>query len=444
MTLWVNIRVFFLREKEGKRLFYASLKDMTELKKDTVVPEHIEHELEDLTDKQRDHMEKYFGNIPSPFGVGQPVVNEDGKVIDYKINYANKAMSRMCGGNMERLRALILKFFEDRIDEFLDASYRAAYNGEKVGLHMYSKVSKRYFDVNIYQYQYGYACCMMQDVTLSHIYESVAGNIMESFREVYFLQLQDNYCSMVYPDESNLLNRGNYEEVISRKFESGKICAYDEAGVREFLSLDNIKKMLRKRDSIEYKYKRSVEPVGEEWCITTITVSERVDGVPKTATVTVRSIESLMREKESKRHQNMAKMLETMSDGFFIYMAEDDERLLYANPLVLHLFGCKNSTEFKELTNNTFTGLVHPEDLNRVEREIHSQVKESDRNMDYIRYRIIRKDGSIRWIDDVGHLETSEYIDGPKMFYVFISDVTDSITEAEKNALINESKYYNK
>ena len=83
------------------------------------------------------------------------------------------------------------------------------------------------------------------------------------------------------------------------------------------------------------------------------------------------------------------------------------------------------------------------EDLKRVQWEIHSQVKESDRNMDYIRYRIIRKDGEVRWIDDVGHLETSAYIDGPKMFYVFILDVTDEMTEAEKEYLIAESKRFN-
>ena len=64
--------------------------------------------------------------------------------------------------------------------------------------------------------------------------------------------------------------------------------------------------------------------------------------------------------------------------------------------------------------------------------------------MDFIRYRIIRKDGEVRWIDDVGHLETSEYIDGPKMFYVFILDVTDEMTEAEKEYLIAESARFNK
>ena len=42
--------------------------------------------------------------------------------------------------------------------------------------------------------------------------------------------------------------------------------------------------------------------------------------------------------------------------------------------------------------------MVHPDDIKRVESGIDRQIKTSDNNMDYIKYRIIRKDGSIRWI----------------------------------------------
>ena len=444
VTLWVNVKVFFLREKDGHKLYYASLMDMTNVKADTVVTASIKNTIENLDEKQRAQMEQYYGNLPCPFGIGQPVLDENNQVVDFIINYANAELSRMSGGDSERLHILIVKLFEDRIIEYFKAIYEAAYEGKTTNLHIYSTISNKYFDVTVYQYQYGYACCMMQDETHMHIYQKVSNNIMESFREVYFISLQDNYCRMVFPDEENMLNRGNYEEVINRHFDSGQISLYDEKGVREFLSLDNLNKVLRKKDSVEYKYKRRVPDGGMEWCITTFTVAERKDGIPKTATMTIRSIESIMREKESNKRKNMAAMLETMSDGFFIYMADGDEHLVYANPRVVDLFGCKTSTEFKALTSNTFPGLVHPEDINRVEWEIKSQVKENDRNMDYIRYRIIRKDGEIRWIDDVGHLETSEYIDGPRMFYVFIQDVTDEMTEAEKEYLIAESKRFNK
>ena len=444
VTLWVNIKIFFLREKEGHKIFYASLTDMTDVKADTVLPETLEFGLEKLTMRQRMHMEKYYGNLPFLFGIGQPVLDENKKTIDYIINYANKEMTRMCGGNIDRLKYLGTSLFQDRLEEFLEGAYNAAYKNKKTELHIYSKISNRYFDINLYPYQKGYACCMMQDVTHSHMYQSISGSIMESFREVYFLQLQDNYCRMLYPSENDLLNRGDYEEVVSRHFESGKIRPHDEINVRNFLNLDNIKKELRQNDSIEYKYKRSVEPAGEEWCQVTVSVSEREDGVPKTATIIIRSIEALMREREDTKRQSMAQVLATMSDGFFVYNAAHDESIVFANPPVIRMFGCKDIYDFREHVNKSFRGLVYEEDVNRVEWEIEQQQKSSDRNLDFIRYRIKRKDGEIRWIEDVGYLETSNNEEVPEMFYVFVWDITDTLTNAQKEKLIRESEHFNK
>ena len=443
-VLWVNIKIFFLREKDGHKIFYASMLDMTDVRAKISVPEEIEFKIEGLTKKQLEHMERYYGNLPCAFGVGQPILNEAGKAVDYTINYANKELSRMSGGDLERLKYLMATLFKGREEEFLDAAYRAAYKGEASDLHVYSTVSNQYYDVSMYQYQDGYVCCMMQDVTHSHMYESISSNIMKSFREVYFLQLQDNYCRMLYPDEKDLLNRGVYEEVVNRHFETGKIRPYDEANVREFLALENIKKELRDKDSIEYKYKRSIEPVGEEWCLVTISVSERKAGIPKTATITIRSIEVIMREREDEKRQKIAQMLANMSDGFFVYNAAHDEKIVFANPPVIRMFGCKNIYDFREHVDHSFKGFVYEEDLKRVEWEIVQQQKSSDRNLDFIRYRIKRKDGEIRWIEDVGYLETSSNEEVPEMFYVFVWDITDTITEAQKTKLIRESESFNK
>lgn len=443
-TLWVNIRVFFLREKDGHKLFYASLIDMTNVKAETIVSGTLACELEELTDNQREHMEKYYGNLPCAFGVGKPILSTEGKPVDYMINYANREMARMSGGDLTRLKYLITRLFQEKKEEFLDAVYRAAYHGERINLHVYSNVSNRYFDIYIYQYQHGYACCMMQDVTHSHMYASISGNIMKSFKEVYFVHLQDNYCRMLYPDANNLLNRGNYEEVISRHFETGKIRAYDEKNVRHFFSVHNLIKELQNKNYVEYKYKRSVEPAGEEWCMATVAVSERVNGIPKTATIIIRSIEALMREREDIKRQNMAQVLATMSDGFFVYNAAQDEKMIFANLPVIKMFGCKDISEFNKHINESFRGFVYEEDVNRVEWEIAEQQKSSDRNLDFIRYRIKRKDGEIRWVEDVGYLETSVNEDIPEMFYVFVWDITDSMPEVQKNKLILESIHFNK
>ena len=444
-VLWVYMRVFFLREKEGHKLFYASLTDMTTMESKTYdTLDAVEVEIEELTDKQRAHIEKYYGNLPGGYGIGKVLLDETGKPVDYEIAYANKELSRLSGGSVERLRYMMTRIFADRQEEFLDKAYQAAYLGKRTEMHVYSKITSRYLDVTMYQYQNGYASCMLQDVTHSHIYEKALGNVMLSFREVYFLHLQDNYCRMIYPDDNHMLERGNYEEVVSRHFSTGKILPQDEANVRKFLSLENLKRALKKQDEIEYKYRRSVKPTGEEWCMTTVAVSERqADGTPKTATITIRSIEALMREKEDHKRQHMAAMMTNMSDGFFVYQADKEERILYANPPVLKMFGCKTMDEFREHVRGSFQGIVHPEDLKRVQWEIREQVKHSDTNMDFIRYRIIRKDGEVRWIDDCGHLEDVENGSTEKLFYVFVSDITDTMTDAQKQKLVTQSKHFN-
>ena len=50
---------------------------------------------------------------------------------------------------------------------------------------------------------------------------------------------------------------------------------------------------------------------------------------------------------------------------------------------------------------------MHPDDRERVLREIREQVAE--RNDDHVRYRILRADGEVRWVEDWGHLAASAH-----------------------------------
>ncbi|MDE6775577.1 MAG: hypothetical protein K2J37_04715, partial [Ruminococcus sp.] len=51
--------------------------------------------------------------------------------------------------------------------------------------------------------------------------------------------------------------------------------------------------------------------------------------------------------------------------------------LLYINSAVLRIFGCDTEEEFRSLTGYTFKGMVHPEDLDEVEKSIQSQIADS-------------------------------------------------------------------
>ncbi len=84
---------------------------------------------------------------------------------------------------------------------------------------------------------------------------------------------------------------------------------------------------------------------------------------------------------------------------------------------------CDTYEEFQELTGNSFQGIVYPDDLEEVERSIWEQVSHSKYDLDYVEYRIVRKDGSIRWLEDYGHFVRSESLGD--IFYVFVGDATE-------------------
>ncbi|MBP5761930.1 MAG: hypothetical protein J6W48_03045, partial [Lachnospiraceae bacterium] len=55
--------------------------------------------------------------------------------------------------------------------------------------------------------------------------------------------------------------------------------------------------------------------------------------------------------------------------GFFIYEAEGEESILYAEPNVIRLYGCETFEEFYEHIGGTFKGMVHPDDVHKVQNQ---------------------------------------------------------------------------
>ena len=118
-----------------------------------------------------------------------------------------------------------------------------------------------------------------------------------------------------------------------------------------------------------------------------------------------------------------------MPGGFFIYKVEAPEELIYANQAVFDIFGCDGLEDFKELTGFTFKGMLHPDDYEEVSQSIVEQIDTGEDNLDYVEYRIIRKDGTIRWVDDYGHYTDTDAYGG--IYYVFISDITSKRQQQE-------------
>ena len=148
-----------------------------------------------------------------------------------------------------------------------------------------------------------------------------------------------------------------------------------------------------------------------------------------------RNIENLMEECEKDAEsllmdsQNIRtvyeviKFMDEMPGGFLIYRANEAEDIVYANKALLRIFQCSTLKEFREMTGNSFRGLVYLEDLDEIEESIKEQIAASQYDLDYVEYRIVRRDGEIRWIEDYGHFIRSETVGD--IFYVFLGDATE-------------------
>ena len=122
-----------------------------------------------------------------------------------------------------------------------------------------------------------------------------------------------------------------------------------------------------------------------------------------------------------------------MPGGFFIYKAVGDGEVIYANDATVSLFGCEDYEDFKTYTGNTFKGMLHPDDYENVTNSVDDQIRATGNNLDHVEYRIIRKDGAVRWMDDYGHYTETDNYGG--IYYVFIADITEQHDLEERNDL---------
>lgn len=168
--------------------------------------------------------------------------------------------------------------------------------------------------------------------------------------------------------------------------------------------------------------------------------SNNIDASQLTGNNISDKVSSILEPQNMQTAYETIRFMEEMPGGFLIYHADGDEQIIYANKALIRIFQCTTLKEFRKLTNNSFKGIVYYEDLEEVEQSIKEQVKASHYDLDYVEYRIMCKDGSLRWIEDYGHFIYSKSVGG--IFYVFITDATDKRRKhlAEKASILDEKK----
>ncbi|HKX30960.1 MAG TPA: ATP-binding protein [Blastocatellia bacterium] len=131
--------------------------------------------------------------------------------------------------------------------------------------------------------------------------------------------------------------------------------------------------------------------------------------------------EAAMRESEERFRQ----FAENIADVFWIGDLVS-RRAIYVSPVYEKLWGRSSQAVYEDL--KSWLETVHPEDRRRVEKAFH-QIKKTGSFSE--EYRIIRPDGTVRWIRDRGfslHKEQGKVV----RFASIAEDITDAMNERQQ------------
>ena len=128
----------------------------------------------------------------------------------------------------------------------------------------------------------------------------------------------------------------------------------------------------------------------------------------------------MLLQKRTQLSFQLADIVSGIPGAVLVYKADGREEILFANEQLYDLFECDSMEDLLSFSGDSFRNIVHPDDLDRVEKEIWQQIAVNKNGLDYVSYRIITKTGRIKNIEDLGHLvHTQKYGD---IFYVLLYD----------------------
>ncbi|MCR5656209.1 MAG: EAL domain-containing protein [Butyrivibrio sp.] len=130
-------------------------------------------------------------------------------------------------------------------------------------------------------------------------------------------------------------------------------------------------------------------------------------------------VEGIAVEERAELGFNPASISEGIPGGFLVYKADKSEEILFANKKLLEIYECESFEEFMEFTKGSFKGCVHEGDYKLIEKIIAKEIKRDD-GYDYVQYRAITRNGTVKVLEDYGRLlhSTTE----GDLFYVFLLD----------------------
>lgn len=136
----------------------------------------------------------------------------------------------------------------------------------------------------------------------TRVYRNAMDSTARACRGIYYINLRENTCDTVYPDNEDGPKRESFDERVTKSIENNIVAQEHAALVKEFLDVDNIRKQLSEKDHMELQFRRKrADEEGYEWCSIAITVAEVEGGELSTITMAIRSIDDMIRRGEEQK-----------------------------------------------------------------------------------------------------------------------------------------------
>lgn len=114
---------------------------------------------------------------------------------------------------------------------------------------------------------------------------------------------------------------------------------------------------------------------------------------------------------------------ENLHGGMYIFTTEGDRNILYADRNVIHLFECDDFADLLNYLGNNPSKALHPEDFVQAKSTISASSADRNCRHTYLKYRILTKNGKIRYTESFGHRVISD--DGKSCYYVITTEITE-------------------
>ncbi|MCM1119627.1 MAG: response regulator [bacterium] len=184
------------------------------------------------------------------------------------------------------------------------------------------------------------------------ISQSAMASTALAYQAVYYLDMQDLSCRMIYPiredDEPQ-----SYEAAMRERFGGGSIAEGSAEEVRAFLEPEHIVRALSEKEHISLKYCQKNSNGEDEWCQITLVASEMDNGKPRAITLTIRSIDEMIKNEEKQKE-------------LFALAAERAEAANYAKSDFLSKMSHDIRTPMNAIIGMTAIAGAHIDDHDRV------------------------------------------------------------------------------